>query len=132
MTRGGRRYKFVRNGRNEIVKDADGKPVYSDKMANGFEPSRIAARRALREGAMQRAADVGPIIKRRQAEGATPLRAIAAGLNAEGIRRLAAARGQLYRSCAFFSGWRRPWRRAPPQEHHESPVVRDGPMWRAV
>lgn len=52
MTRGGRRYKFVRNDRNEIVKDADGKPLYSDKMANGSEPSRIAARRALREGAM--------------------------------------------------------------------------------
>jgi hypothetical protein len=51
-TRGGRRYKFVRNDRNEIVKDADGKPLYRDKMANGSEPSRIAARRVLREGAM--------------------------------------------------------------------------------
>jgi hypothetical protein len=48
MTRGGRRYKLVRNDRNEIVKDVDGKPVYSDKMANGSEPSRIAARRAVR------------------------------------------------------------------------------------
>ncbi len=85
MTRGGRRYKFVRNERNEIVKDADGKPLYSDKMANGSEPSRIAARRAMRAGAMQRAADVGPTIRRLQAEGATTLRVIAAGLNAKGI-----------------------------------------------
>jgi hypothetical protein len=84
MTRGGRRYKFVRNDRKEIVKDADGKRLYSDKIANGSEPSRIAVRRALREGAMQRAA-VGPTIKRLQAEGATTLRAIAAGLNAQGI-----------------------------------------------
>jgi hypothetical protein len=67
---------LVRNDRNEIVKDADGKPVYSDKMANESEQSRIAARRAMKERAMQRAADVGPTIERLQAEGATTLRAI--------------------------------------------------------
>jgi hypothetical protein len=85
MTRGGCRYKFVRNDRNEIVRDADGNPPYSDKMANGSEQAGAVARRALREGAAQRAADVGPTIRRLQVRGATTLRAIAAGLNAQGI-----------------------------------------------
>jgi hypothetical protein len=106
MTRGGRRYKFVRNDRNEIVKDADGKPLYSDKMANGSEPSRIAARRALGEGAMQRAV----MLARRSNAYRRKAQRLCEPLQRDSVpkafRRLAAARGQLCRSCAFFSGWR--------------------------
>jgi DNA invertase Pin-like site-specific DNA recombinase len=82
---GGRRYKFVRDAAGKIVKDEDGKPVVSDQIANGSVEAREAAVRATRERAAQKAADIGPTIRKLQAGGATSLRAIAAGLNEQGI-----------------------------------------------
>jgi DNA invertase Pin-like site-specific DNA recombinase len=82
---GGRRYKCVRDAAGKIVKDEDGKPVYSDVIANGSVEAREAAARATRERAAQKAADIGPTIRKLQAVGATSLRAIAAKLNEQGI-----------------------------------------------
>jgi Recombinase len=63
--------------------------TYIKRQGNGLleEMSKLGQNRRLdgAEGAMQRAADIGPTIKSLQAEGATTLRAIAAGLNAQGI-----------------------------------------------
>jgi DNA invertase Pin-like site-specific DNA recombinase len=82
---GGRRLKFERDEHGEIVRDVDGKPVYSDVVANGSASSRLAAQRAVQERAVGRAADIAPTIKALQAAGATSLQAIANGLNAQGI-----------------------------------------------
>jgi DNA invertase Pin-like site-specific DNA recombinase len=54
----------------------------------GVKPSakmQVASRKALRERTERRASDLTPTIKALQAAGATSLRAIAAGLNAQGI-----------------------------------------------
>jgi DNA invertase Pin-like site-specific DNA recombinase len=64
--------------------DARGKTVYGD-VVNGSASGRSKAVAALQERADARAADIGPTIKSLQAGGATSLRAIAAGLNAQGI-----------------------------------------------
>jgi DNA invertase Pin-like site-specific DNA recombinase len=82
---GGRRYKFKRNAANEIVRDAKGNGIQTDKVANGSPDARVAATRARMERASQRAADLAPTIKAIQAAGATSLRAIADSLNAKGI-----------------------------------------------
>jgi hypothetical protein len=106
MKRGGRRYKFVRNDRNEIVKDADGKPVYSDKLANGSDPSRIAARRAMRAvqyRGLLMLARRSNAYRRKAQRLCEPLQPDSMP---KALRQLAAARGQLCRSCLFFSGWR--------------------------
>ena len=66
------------------LKDAKGKPVYGD-VVNGSEKARANGRAALQQRAAGRAADIAPTIKSLQAAGATSLRAIAAGLNAQGI-----------------------------------------------
>jgi len=74
---GGRRRKI-------IGEDAKGKPIYG-KVASGSDAARAAAVRAAQERAEGRAADLAPTIKALQAAGATSLRAIAAGLNDQGI-----------------------------------------------
>jgi len=74
---GGRRRKI-------IGEDAKGKPICG-KVANGSDAARAAAVRAAQERAEGRAADLAPTIKALQAAGATSLRAIAAGLNDQGI-----------------------------------------------
>jgi DNA invertase Pin-like site-specific DNA recombinase len=82
---GGRRRKFERNAKGEIVKDAKGKPVYSKEIASGSKAARVAAMQAVQERAEGRAADLAPTIKALQAAGKTSLRAIASGLNEHGI-----------------------------------------------
>jgi DNA invertase Pin-like site-specific DNA recombinase len=82
---GGRRRKFVRDASGKVIKDADGKPVYSDEVANGSPAAREAATHATRERAALKAADIGPTIRTLQAAGATSLRAIAAALNEQAI-----------------------------------------------
>ena len=74
---GGRRRKI-------IGEDAKGKPIFG-KVANGSDAARAAAVRAAQERAEGRAADLAPTIKALQAAGKTSLRAIAEGLNAQGI-----------------------------------------------
>ena len=74
---GGRRRKI-------IGEDAKGKPIFG-KVASGSDAARAAAVRAAQERAEGRAADLAPTIKALQAAGATSLRAIAAGLNDQGI-----------------------------------------------
>jgi DNA invertase Pin-like site-specific DNA recombinase len=82
---GGRRYKFERDAKGEVVKDAKGKPIYSNVLAKGSAKARDAGTRALQERAAMRAADIAPVIKDVQEAGATTLQAIAYGLNARGI-----------------------------------------------
>jgi len=82
---GGRRRKFLRNAKREIVRDAKGKPIYSSEIANGSDAARAAAWKAVQERADQRAQDIAPTIKALQDAGATSLRAVAAGLNDQGI-----------------------------------------------
>jgi DNA invertase Pin-like site-specific DNA recombinase len=79
---GGRRRKV-------IGKDAKGKPIYGE-VANGSAKARANGTAALQQRADARAADIGPTVKSLQAAGATSLRAIAAGLNAQ---RIPTARG---------------------------------------
>ena len=74
---GGKRRKI-------IGKDAKGKPMFGP-VANGSPEARAAATRALQARSSQRAADLAPTIAALQATGATSLRAIAAGLNEQGI-----------------------------------------------
>ncbi len=88
---GGRRRKFLRDANGEIVKDAKGKPIRTNEVANGSDAARAAAWQAVQERAAGRAADLAPLIAALQAAGATSLRAIAAGLNEQGIP---TARGQ--------------------------------------
>jgi DNA invertase Pin-like site-specific DNA recombinase len=80
---GGRRRKITGT-------DAKGKPIYGD-VANGSATARANGTAALQQRADARAADIAPTIAALQAGGATSLRAIAAGLNAQGIP---TARGQ--------------------------------------
>ena len=87
---GGRRLKFERDPKGNVVRDAKGKPVRTKVIANGSDKARAAAVRAIRERADNRAADLAPTIKALQAIGATSTRAIAAALNQQGIP---AARG---------------------------------------
>jgi hypothetical protein len=75
----------VRDAAGKIVRDKDGKPIVSDQIANGSAAARAAAVRATRERATQKAADIGPTIRKLQANGAKSLRAVAAGLNEQGI-----------------------------------------------
>ena len=82
---GGRRYRFERDAEGEVVKDGRGKPLYSSEVAKGSAKARAAATRALQARAAQRAADIAPTIKVLREAGATSLRAIAHGLNAQGI-----------------------------------------------
>ena len=79
---GGRRRKV-------IGKDAKGKKIYGE-VANGSAKARANGTTALQQRADARAADIGPTVKALQAAGATSLRAIAAGLNAQ---RIPTARG---------------------------------------
>src|ERR1700722_15197619 len=74
---GGRRRKI-------IGEDAKGKPVYG-AVANGSPKARAAATRVRQERAAQRATDIAPTIKALQVAGATSLRALAHGLNEQGI-----------------------------------------------
>jgi DNA invertase Pin-like site-specific DNA recombinase len=82
---GGRRRKFLRNAKGEVVKDEKGKPIRTNVIANGSDAARAAAHLAVQQRAEGRAADLAPTIKALQAAGATSLRAIAAGLNDQGI-----------------------------------------------
>ena len=82
---GGRRRKFLRDAKGEIVRNEKGKPIYSDEVANGSDAARAAATRATQERAESRAADLAPTIKALQEAGKTSLRAIAEGLNAQNI-----------------------------------------------
>ena len=64
--------------------DSKGKPIYGE-VANGSAKARVNGTAALQQRADARAADIGPTIKALQAAGATSLRAIAKGLNTQGI-----------------------------------------------
>jgi DNA invertase Pin-like site-specific DNA recombinase len=74
---GGRRRKV-------IGEDAKGRPIYG-AVANGSAKARAAGTRAIQKRADSRALDLAPTIKALQAAGASSLRAIAAGLNAQNI-----------------------------------------------
>jgi DNA invertase Pin-like site-specific DNA recombinase len=74
---GGRRRKL-------IGEDAKGRPIYGD-IANGSDKARAAGTRAIQKRADARASDIGPTIRALQAAGASSLRAIATGLNAQNI-----------------------------------------------
>ena len=89
-TLGGRRYKFKRDAKNQIIIGNDGKPVRTKEIANGSDKGRTASLRARQARAAQRAADIAPTIRALQEAGATSLKAIADGLNA---RRIPTARG---------------------------------------
>src|SRR6516165_8223885 len=55
---GSRRYKLERDTKGEVVKDAKGKPIYSNVLARGSAKARAAGTRALQERAAMRAADI--------------------------------------------------------------------------
>jgi DNA invertase Pin-like site-specific DNA recombinase len=74
---GGRRRKIV-------GKDAKGKPIYG-AVANGSPKARAAGTRVLQERAAARASDIAPAVRALQAAGKTSLRALADGLNEQGI-----------------------------------------------
>jgi DNA invertase Pin-like site-specific DNA recombinase len=74
---GGRRRKVI--GRH-----ANGKPIYGD-VAHGTASALARAVQVVQQRADARASDIAPTIKALQAGGATSLRAIAAGLNAQNI-----------------------------------------------
>jgi DNA invertase Pin-like site-specific DNA recombinase len=61
-----------------------GKKVYGD-VVRGSAGDLVKARAVIQQRTDARAADIGPTVKALQAAGATSLRAIAAGLNAQGI-----------------------------------------------
>jgi len=82
---GGRRYKFERNAKREIVYDTKGKPIRTKEVANGSEAARAASLRARQQRSDQRAADIAPTVKALQAAGTTSLRAIATALNERNI-----------------------------------------------
>jgi DNA invertase Pin-like site-specific DNA recombinase len=80
-----KRGKKLGGPRRKIVgRDAKGNPIYGEVVC-GSDKGRAAAWRAVRARATERARDVAPIIEQLQAAGATSLRAIAAGLNEQGI-----------------------------------------------
>jgi DNA invertase Pin-like site-specific DNA recombinase len=74
---GGRRRKVVGT-------HANGKPIYGE-VAHGSASALAKAVAVTQQRADGRAADIAPTIRKLQAGGATSLRAIAAGLNAQGI-----------------------------------------------
>jgi DNA invertase Pin-like site-specific DNA recombinase len=74
---GGRRYKFQRNAKGEIVKDAKGNPIRTNEIAKGSPAAIAEAHKVVQERADQQAQDIAPTIKALQAAGATSLRAIA-------------------------------------------------------
>lgn len=76
--------------RRVIGTDAKGKPIYGE-LASGSAEARASGTATLQQRAAARAADIAPTIKSLQAAGAASLRAIADGLNAQGIP---TARGQ--------------------------------------
>jgi hypothetical protein len=76
--------------RKNVGKDDKGSPIYGD-VVNGSAKGRAAARKALRERADARAAEIAPVIAELQAMGITSLRAIAVVLNA---KRIPTARGE--------------------------------------
>jgi DNA invertase Pin-like site-specific DNA recombinase len=82
---GGRRYKFKRDAKKQVIIGADGKPIRTKVIANGSDASRKAAVEARQARAAQRASDLAPTIAALQAAGKTSLRAIAAELNDQGI-----------------------------------------------
>jgi DNA invertase Pin-like site-specific DNA recombinase len=65
--------------------DERGKKTYGEQVLNVSSKTRAMAVKALRARADSRAADIAPIIKELQAAGKTSLRAIAVGLNEQGI-----------------------------------------------
>jgi DNA invertase Pin-like site-specific DNA recombinase len=69
--------------RKIIGRNAEDKPIY--QVVSGSVEARVRAVAAIQKRAADRAADIAPTIKALQAGGAVSLRAIAAGLNAEGI-----------------------------------------------
>jgi DNA invertase Pin-like site-specific DNA recombinase len=82
---GGRRYKFQRDAKGEIVKDSKGNPIRTKEIAHGSEDAIAAAHKAKQARVEQHAQDIAPTIRTLQAAGKTSLRAIAAGLNEQGI-----------------------------------------------
>ena len=80
---GGRRRKII--GVND-----KGEAIYGD-VVNGSPKARAAGTRVMQEKAAARAVDIAPTVKALHAAGKTSLRAIAAGLNEQGIP---TARGQ--------------------------------------
>ena len=82
---GGRRYKFQRDAKGEIVKDANGKPIRTKEVANGSDRARWLAGEAAKKRADQLANDLAPTIKALQKGGKASLRAIAAGLNEQAV-----------------------------------------------
>jgi DNA invertase Pin-like site-specific DNA recombinase len=71
--------------RRKIIGTSDkGKPIFGE-VVHGPAEAIAAAVAATQQRANARAADIGPTIKALQAAGATSLRAIADGLNAQGI-----------------------------------------------
>jgi DNA invertase Pin-like site-specific DNA recombinase len=80
-----RRGKKLGGRRRKVIgKDAKGKPIYGE-VVKGSAKARANGTAALQQRADARAADIGPTIKALQAAGATSLRAIANGLNAQSI-----------------------------------------------
>ena len=72
--------------RHRIISvDERGKKTYGERVINVSAKTGKLAANALRERTDARAADLAPIIRELQAGGATSLRAIAAGLNDQGI-----------------------------------------------
>jgi len=74
---GGRRRKI-------IGEHANGKPIYGD-VVHGSPSALAKAVAVVQQRADRRAADIAPTIRKLQEGGATSLRAIAAGLNTQGI-----------------------------------------------
>ena len=80
-----RRGKKLGGRRRKITgQDDRGRPVYGD-VVHGSAKALAAATRVREERSAQRAADLAPTIQALQAGGATSLRAIADGLNAQNI-----------------------------------------------
>jgi len=72
--------------RHQVISvDERGKKTYGDRVLNVSSKTRKLAVKALQERTEARLADLAPIIKELQEAGATSLRAIATGLNEQGI-----------------------------------------------
>jgi len=72
--------------RHQVISvDERGKKTYGEQVLNVSSKTRKLAVKALQERTEARLADLAPIIKKLQATGATSLRAIATGLNEQGI-----------------------------------------------
>lgn len=76
--------------RHVVGLDKHGRKIYGE-MVRAPADAIVKARAVIQQRADARASDIGPTVKALQAAGATSLRAIAAGLNAQGIP---TARGQ--------------------------------------